>query len=127
MVNNIIKANKITLTKNSSNTFSFINRLDFDIIVVIFSFLRQQDCLTCMTVCKDWYIRVPDYSFNNWKTLQFSGTNALTAINDRRLKICLGNHVNSVEFNLIKKEHQANFIIQKLLELGCHKINSLGK
>ncbi|KAI9250997.1 hypothetical protein BDA99DRAFT_563912 [Phascolomyces articulosus] len=122
-----------------NNEHTFINQLPFDIVTSIFSFLNQQECLTCMSVCRPWFDEIPQYTINNWKTVQLfpsrqDNSNSRSDIaNDDlnpyyRLKYCLGNHLENVEFCGFSEEDDQKkllMMMQMLIDCGCNQIQSL--
>ncbi|KAI8137057.1 hypothetical protein BJV82DRAFT_675218 [Fennellomyces sp. T-0311] len=53
-------------SSNSENEFlrqiEFIATLPSDVVLEIFAYVDQQDCLTSITVCRDWYPAIPEPS-----------------------------------------------------------------
>ncbi|KAI9270453.1 hypothetical protein BDA99DRAFT_501822 [Phascolomyces articulosus] len=116
--------------------------LPYDIITKIFSYLEQKDCLTCMSVNRQWDNQVPQYTKNNWKTITISTRNVniildnnsgniLYAASGSRLSRCLGKHVKSITFQSIHEEENNGegrelfILMQKLVDLGCDNVESL--
>ena len=73
---------------------AFFVALPSDIVLEIMSYLNQQDCLTCMTVCRDWDKVIPEYTRPVWSKLNIK-TGDLHKYQRRRER-CLGSHVKSV-------------------------------
>ncbi|KAI9250982.1 hypothetical protein BDA99DRAFT_541624 [Phascolomyces articulosus] len=103
--------------------FGILNNLPFDVLVTIFSFLNQQDCLTCMAVNRTWYQHVPEYTKDIWKQVSFSKKD-IHKSNHRREK-CIAKHVMSVTFDMFNEENKLYIMMNKLLKWGCDKIESL--
>ncbi|KAI8138341.1 hypothetical protein BJV82DRAFT_295314 [Fennellomyces sp. T-0311] len=75
----------------SAQQLSFMHTLHSDVAIEIFSYLSQQDCLTSMAVCRDWYHAIPQYTQKIWRELRFKEGD-VRADNHRRQR-CLGSHV----------------------------------
>ncbi|KAI8137051.1 hypothetical protein BJV82DRAFT_636981 [Fennellomyces sp. T-0311] len=97
--------------------------LPSDIVLTVFSFMDQQDCLTCMAVCYDWYTVIPQYAQNAWKSLRL-GENDIGK-KDQCVIRCLGDHVKSVIFNNLENDKDLYDLMHQLLEWGCSAIESL--
>ncbi|KAI8143299.1 hypothetical protein BJV82DRAFT_612224 [Fennellomyces sp. T-0311] len=106
----------------SMQQFGFLGTLPSDIILSIFAFFNQQDCLTCMAVCRDWYNVVPQYAKSAWTTIHVQRNDGITE-NVRQIR-CLGNHVKNVTLEKLK-EQDLCFIMHMLVEWGCTKIRYL--
>ncbi|KAI8148408.1 hypothetical protein BJV82DRAFT_265203 [Fennellomyces sp. T-0311] len=105
----------------------FITALPSDIVIEIFVHLSQQDSLTCMAVCRDWYSIVPQYAQDLWKELRLSERDASS--NHQRRYQCLGSHVKTVIVKPTRKskrvdEKVLHAIMIKLLQWGCTEIKS---
>ena len=105
----------------------FLSALYRDIVLEIFSYLTQQDCLTCMAVCRDWYATVPQYAQNIWKEIQLDRRDA--SIDHQRQQQCLGSHVKRVSITSTsdKEDLSSITLMQRLLDWKCTRIQSLGK
>ncbi|KAI8138932.1 hypothetical protein BJV82DRAFT_276200 [Fennellomyces sp. T-0311] len=103
----------------------FMAALHPDIILLIFSYLNQADCLTCMLVCRDWYYAIPQYAKSVWTTIDLDPSDAY--IENLCRARCLGGHVKNVTLRYFASEYELTCILNKLLDWGCTKIKSLGK
>ena len=113
----------------TGNQLKFMNALPSDIIIEIFSFLTQQDSLTCMAVCRDWYDFIPQYAQDLWKELHLD-LGDLLKDHKRREKL-LGSHVESVVIKqgrtVVAKDVLDASSIHKLRAWGCTNIQFIGK
>ena len=111
----------------SKQQLGFLSALSSDIVLKIFSYLTQQDCLTCMAVCRDWYATVPQYSQDTWEELQLDWRDA--SIDHQRRQQCLGSHVKRVSIKSMsdKEDLSSITLMQRLLDWKCTRIQSLGK
>ncbi|KAI8140147.1 hypothetical protein BJV82DRAFT_624048 [Fennellomyces sp. T-0311] len=101
----------------------FLNTLPSDIILAIFLYLDQQDCLTCMRVCQAWYGCVPQYAQGVWKTVRFSAIDART---DNRLREkCLGKHVKTMVFDTFELEDDLYRMMNKVIGWDCTELETL--
>ncbi|KAI8148007.1 hypothetical protein BJV82DRAFT_709694 [Fennellomyces sp. T-0311] len=100
--------------------------LPSDIVIEIVSYFSQQDCLTCMAVCRNWYETIPQYTQSVWKEVILD-ERYLSRTHHRRER-CLGDHVESVIIRSTEEQaRQAHLymLIQLLLDCGCSGIRSL--
>ncbi|KAI9250965.1 hypothetical protein BDA99DRAFT_575298, partial [Phascolomyces articulosus] len=104
----------------------------YDIILRIFSYLSQHDCLMCMSTCRDWYNRIPQYTENNWKTLRITRRDFYVVFNrqirfieNKRRDKCLGKHVKNIIFDSFEDSYELYTIMDYLVELFCDEIESL--
>ncbi|KAI9494067.1 hypothetical protein BDB00DRAFT_345005 [Zychaea mexicana] len=102
---------------------SFIDRLPFETVVAIFSHLNKQQCLICMSVCHDWFERLPFYVKDTWATVRF--TENKSRIKDIFRDRCLGKHVKKVEFDTFIQEDALYAMLKRLIELKCDEIKSI--
>ncbi|KAI8146786.1 hypothetical protein BJV82DRAFT_599845 [Fennellomyces sp. T-0311] len=98
--------------------------LPFEITTKIFAYLEQADCLRCMAVCREWYSSVPQCSRDVWTELGIPDDGTLGF--NKRLQLCLGDHVESVMFYRFKYETDLYRAMQKLIDAGCSRIKRLG-
>ena len=109
--------------------YNILNVLPFDVVTNIFSYLAQEDCLTTMAVCKNWYDRVPGHSETLWKALKLGSYDMLMV--NKRLGRCLGGHVKDV-IMYFKEDDKKNDrkqlcnMMQFLLDHRCTEIESIG-
>ncbi|KAI8146611.1 hypothetical protein BJV82DRAFT_392252 [Fennellomyces sp. T-0311] len=105
----------------------FMAALPSEIVQQIFQYLNQRDCLVSMTVCRDWDAVVPQYSKSVWRELRLNFNDA--SRDYRRRERCLGDHVQSVILESTAEERESGLYImmRKVLDWGCHGIESLGK
>ncbi|KAI8137032.1 hypothetical protein BJV82DRAFT_675196 [Fennellomyces sp. T-0311] len=116
-----------TVSENESHRqLGFIATLPSDIVLEIFSHLNQQDCLTSMAVCRDWYAAIPEYTRSIWKDLVFSER---VARDHRRRELCLGSHVKNITIEPSEPgpvvEQELRTLIHKLLDWGCTQVESI--
>ncbi|KAI8137041.1 hypothetical protein BJV82DRAFT_661580 [Fennellomyces sp. T-0311] len=97
----------------------FFTALHLDIVVDICSYFDQQDCLTCMAVCRSWYNMIPEYVQSSWATVRF--TEKDIKMENKRQTRCLGKHVKRVILNKHKNEQ----VLHCLFDWGCTKIEHL--
>ena len=109
------------MNQPSNVHIGFLKKLSYDIISNIFLYLDQQDCLNCMATCRDWYDHIPQYTEDNWETLQLN-KNGVTQLQERNL----GRHVKHVLFYNVQADI-LSITMQRLLDCGCSEIESLGK
>ncbi|KAI8145173.1 hypothetical protein BJV82DRAFT_667073 [Fennellomyces sp. T-0311] len=110
----------------SVRQLSFMNVLHCDITIEIFSLLTQQDCLMCMSVCRDWYYAIPQYTQSAWKVLRLRQQDA--SKDHHRRERCLGSHVKRVVLQSVEdvdEERPSSILMQRLVDWGCTKIESL--
>ncbi|KAI8138931.1 hypothetical protein BJV82DRAFT_628456 [Fennellomyces sp. T-0311] len=108
-------------TKNQQ--LGYMAALHPDIILTVFGYLTQDDCLRCMAVCRDWYDMVPQYSQSLWKKVCLSGQNAHKE-NQRQI-LCLGDHVKIVILDTFDDEQGLYRVMHKLFKWGCTQLISL--
>ncbi|KAI8149859.1 hypothetical protein BJV82DRAFT_652143 [Fennellomyces sp. T-0311] len=101
----------------------FLDKFPLEIATVIFSFLTQDDCVTCMSVCQQWYTIVPQCSQGVWKDLCISGID--TRVKDARWRLCIGEHVRSVKFCKFREDVYLYNTMQQLINAECNQIKSL--
>ena len=103
----------------------FMGSLYSDILLMIFSYLDQRDCLTCMEVCQAWQDIVPQYSQSVWESISFSSREL--SMDTQYLEQFLGDNVRSVVFNGNDGSDKLYHMMQKLIDWNCNKIDLLGK
>ena len=122
-------ANDADVQMESVTEYNILNVFPFDVITNIFSYVAQEECLTAMAVCRNWYDRVPVYSETLWKTLKLGGSDMLMI--NKRLGRCLEGHVKDV-FICFKEDDKENDgkklcgMMQFLLDHRCNEIESIG-
>ena len=122
--------NSLVLRNGSHSPRRFMAPLSNDIIFQIVAQLDQQDCLTTMAVCRDWYYTIPFFTLDIWKNVKLSESDA--SMNNRRLERCLGPHVKSVIIGPRRgsaciQEEALIALLQKLFyQWECTNIQSLG-
>ncbi|KAI8146710.1 hypothetical protein BJV82DRAFT_665671 [Fennellomyces sp. T-0311] len=107
---------------NGRETTRFLHPLPTEIIVEIASYLNQQDCLTCMAVCRSWYLTVPQYLQSVWKELKVS-TRTFPKGNSRWER-CVRDYTKSIELGDYDY-HRLGSIIQMLVDCQFREIDSL--
>ncbi|KAI8142915.1 hypothetical protein BJV82DRAFT_713618 [Fennellomyces sp. T-0311] len=100
----------------------FMTALPSDIILEIFSYVSQQDCLRCMTVCQAWDSAIPQYTQHLWKHLTLGSNDVYNDYRSRER--CLGSHVKHLYVN-VADDRELCVLVQKLVDWGCTEIQSL--
>ena len=98
----------------------FLEKLPYDIISYI-SYLDQEDARFCMSLCREWYHRIPQFTHAKWKTLRLD-QKGISPFQKRNL----GKHVKYVLFQDVEADLLSK-MMQKLLDYECTEIESLGK
>ena len=109
-------------TREVQNTL--FNALPSDVIDIIFSFIDQRDCVTCLSVCREWYNQVPEHTRSSWATVTFSTSYPSDDIPTRHR--FLGNHVKAIEFDEYS-DAPLHALMKKLIACGCKSVKSVGK
>ncbi|KAI8138677.1 hypothetical protein BJV82DRAFT_673441 [Fennellomyces sp. T-0311] len=91
----------------------FPTSLPYDIGFQIASYLDQNDCVECLTVCHQWYVEVPSYTIDRWKSIEIS-PESWNKVNDCMLR-CLGPHVQNVSVNKM----DTSGVLKKLKRVDC--------
>ena len=122
----------LSLSRSKKGHAGFILDLPFDIVTMIFSYLDQKDCLRCMNVSRTWNKYIPQYSKNIWKSVRFGkrGFKYLQEAETDKNKYweqCVDDHVKYVTFDTFQNERRFYDTMRKLIELGCNKLESIGK
>ncbi|KAI8138367.1 hypothetical protein BJV82DRAFT_295975 [Fennellomyces sp. T-0311] len=111
-----------TLPKASlRQQLSFLNALPYDVVIKIVSFWTQQDCLTCMAVCRNWYHMIPQFTHNIWREIQLHSGDI--HLDHQRRQRCLGGHVKRVVLLYMTPI----LLMQRLVDWDCTKVEDLGK
>ncbi|KAI8147457.1 hypothetical protein BJV82DRAFT_595520 [Fennellomyces sp. T-0311] len=126
-VDNAVDSHSCSLDSSSASLLDqqlgFMGALYSDILLMVFSYLDQQDCLTCMEVCQAWQQIVPLYSQSVWETVSFSSRGL--SMDTVYLEQCLGDHVKTVVFDGNEGKDKLYHIMRKLVDWGCNKIEAL--
>ena len=101
-----------------------LNDLPYDIFVNIFSHLDQQDCITCMTVCRSWYSTAPQYFQDVWSTLRLS-SNAVPNAN-KCWDFCIINFCRSILFDGYSDKEKLYEAMERVAQLKCKNIETIG-
>ncbi|KAI8140143.1 hypothetical protein BJV82DRAFT_624042 [Fennellomyces sp. T-0311] len=109
--------------RTSTIQLAFMAVLPLDVLLKLFSLIEQRDCLTCMTVCRDWFHSVPEYTKSLWKTIDIYTKSV--SVSSTCWELCLGEHVRNVTLKAFPKEQDLYNILQKLFDLRCTNIESL--
>ncbi|KAI9251000.1 hypothetical protein BDA99DRAFT_206408 [Phascolomyces articulosus] len=100
-----------------------LNELPFDILTEIFSYLSQDECLTCMDAGPAWFHLVPHYSERVWENITLLERSFVKE--DPRLKQCLGNHVKFVCLRVNRNKEILYDLLDKLAEYKCDQIERI--
>ena len=96
-----------------------------EITIKIVSYLNQDECLTAMTVCREWYQNVPRYSKKVWEKVIMTKYDDIRP--NRRKELCLGEHVKIAIFDKFVTGSNILSLMEKLIKLDCSQIESMGK
>ena len=100
----------------------FLATLSEDIILEIFAYLGQQDCLTTMAVSRLWYHSIPHFTQKIWAKVQVKPWD----MSNQRLFHCLGDNVKYLILANFK-HGQLYQMMDMLIEVGCTKVKTLGE
>ena len=99
---------------------TFPTCLPTDIVLTIFNFLDQADCVECLCTCRHWYSNIPGYATGIWEQLDISPS-SWARYSDALLQ-CIGPHVKKV---MIDRLNACN-VLYKLRSMNCSRVVTLG-